>query len=408
MNRYPAFAILPLCILLVLAALPAAAQSSQARQLLDATTTYLAGLDQYSFDIKISLHAEQGEKVEDLAFEGELKARGDADLYMRLAHTDQEAIVFSNKDVTILYDVTNKNYQEQKPAMPRENVMGSLPGGPFRVGSIWAALLLNNPEVLTGELVRQYEYVGEETLDLAGKQVLCEHIRLLSPNEEVDLWAEKGDTPLPRRLKLDLSRALETKLGPEAAPIMELTYDFSNWQTSPTLEDAVFAFDPPEGVELAKPPVQPAQDDVKLLGEPAPAIDIALLDGTEIDLAALKGKQVVILDFWATWCQPCRVAMPILEKVSGEFEDVTLYAINVYEPEDTVRQFLEKTGLGMKVALDLKGAAANSYGVTAFPSTVLIGKDGSVQAFHQGVSPAFEAELRRQLGTLVTGEKLVQ
>jgi thiol-disulfide isomerase/thioredoxin len=137
-------------------------------------------------------------------------------------------------------------------------------------------------------------------------------------------------------------------------------------------------------------------------------VKLELLDGGNLDLAGYKGKNVVILDFWATWCGPCTQAMPIIEKVAHEYQDkgVLLFAVNIQEQPDDVKKFLEEAELKVAVALDKDGTVGSAYKAEAIPQTVLVGKDGTVQVVRVGLSANLEEELSKDLDALVAGKDL--
>ena len=101
--------------------------------------------------------------------------------------------------------------------------------------------------------------------------------------------------------------------------------------------------------------------------------------------------------------------MPIIEKVTDEFaeQDVRRYAVNLQEDEATIKSFLESEGINVNVLLDTDAAVQRKYLAEAIPQTVIIGKDGIVQAVHVGVSPTLEDTLRQELGVLAEGGNLV-
>jgi thiol-disulfide isomerase/thioredoxin len=111
--------------------------------------------------------------------------------------------------------------------------------------------------------------------------------------------------------------------------------------------------------------------------KPVPAFDLADLDGKRWRLEALNG-QVVVLNFWATWCEPCRIEMPSLEAMAArrQIEGVTVAAVNYRETPEVVRRFLERLSFAVPILLDRDGDAAMTWTPRVFPSTVLIGRDG--------------------------------
>jgi DsbE subfamily thiol:disulfide oxidoreductase len=124
------------------------------------------------------------------------------------------------------------------------------------------------------------------------------------------------------------------------------------------------------------------ENDNALVGKPAPEFTLTTLDGKEMKLSDQKGS-VVVLDFWATWCPPCRKAMPHLQKLSIDKaradKGLRIYAVNLREKPETVEKFLKDNGYTFPVPMDNEGAAAAKYSIKAIPTTVIVGRDGTVQ-----------------------------
>ena len=101
------------------------------------------------------------------------------------------------------------------------------------------------------------------------------------------------------------------------------------------------------------------------------------LDGKTVHLAELRGRAVLI-NFWATWCEPCRAEMPTLQQITEVYgpEKLAVLTVNVKDSDAKVRQFMKSTGLNLPVLPDLEGTIARQWQVRIFPTTVLIGADG--------------------------------
>jgi thiol-disulfide isomerase/thioredoxin len=106
-------------------------------------------------------------------------------------------------------------------------------------------------------------------------------------------------------------------------------------------------------------------------------LQLSQLDGAAWSLAAQRG-QPVLLNFWASWCEPCRNEMPTLEQLAArhQAEGLRLLAVNFQEADAAARRFVQATHLTLPVLRDVDGAAARSLGVNIFPTTVAINRHG--------------------------------
>jgi thiol-disulfide isomerase/thioredoxin len=110
---------------------------------------------------------------------------------------------------------------------------------------------------------------------------------------------------------------------------------------------------------------------------PTPAVELPLFDGTAWTLASQRGR-VTALNFWASWCEPCRAEMPSLELLAQrhEADGLVVMAINHKESAAAIRRFNERESIALPILRDVDGAVARAFGVGIFPTTMLIGRDG--------------------------------
>jgi thiol-disulfide isomerase/thioredoxin len=103
------------------------------------------------------------------------------------------------------------------------------------------------------------------------------------------------------------------------------------------------------------------------------------LEGNEVSLEDYRGK-IVLLNFWATWCPPCRAEMPSMEKLYKKFKDkdFTILAIDVQEDANSVKIFREKYKLNFPILLDSDGSVQQFYGVISLPTTYLVDREGNI------------------------------
>jgi len=128
----------------------------------------------------------------------------------------------------------------------------------------------------------------------------------------------------------------------------------------------------------ASPTSSAAENDTAILGK-AEDFTLVDLDGNEVSLSDFKGKKV-FLNFWATWCPPCKAEMPEIEKVYQETKDsdLVILAVEIGESHDTVKSFLDKKDYNFKILLDLDQSVSTTYGITAIPTSFFIDEEGNI------------------------------
>jgi thiol-disulfide isomerase/thioredoxin len=139
---------------------------------------------------------------------------------------------------------------------------------------------------------------------------------------------------------------------------------------------------------------------------PVPTLQATDLAGQVWRLAEMRGR-VVLINFWASWCEPCRAEMPSLQRLGALHpQELVVLAVNFKEPTAKVQQFVRRTDLTLPVLQDPLGEMARAWGVTIFPSTVLIDANGKVRGVLRGELDWTGSEADRLLAPLLKTVRL--
>lgn len=208
--------------------------------------------------------------------------------------------------------------------------------------------------------------------------------------------------------------AIDTsQMGAPAGSSMTVSYDINNAQRNVALDDKLFAFDASNSKAAGSMQdminnaqagagngnAGGGQQQHQLTGKDAPAIESSLMDGSAFKLADLK-EDVVVIDFWASWCGPCRRGLPKVQEVAQWAKDqnksVKVLTVNVGETVADAKAFWKEHGFTMPVVMDQDGKISNAYGVSGIPQTVVIA-NGKVHAVHVGFSEQLGQQLQSDI-----------
>ena len=210
----------------------------------------------------------------------------------------------------------------------------------------------------------------------------------------------------PNRFWIDPARRLVLRdslhvamTGPNGEPVTMTTItSFSRINVGTALPDTLFTFHAPATATKVDAFQQQGMKETvsPLVGKPASDFTLKDLAGRRQTLSALKGK-VVLLDFWATWCGPCRRELPTIAKLHKELQakGLAVVAVNVGEPPAVVSSYLKRNGFSLPVWLDTDTEVSSKYGASSIPTLVVIDKTGNVSALKVGLRE--EADLRALL-----------
>jgi thiol-disulfide isomerase/thioredoxin len=291
--------------------------------------------------------------------------------------------------------------------------VASLFGGPDNLRILLLAeedpaAMIQNP----GEAAR---YIGRETLD----GTAAHHVRVTSGGDDqsslttsptTDIWiAAEGDPLLLKTVRTTPVQSLQFPGGMTVDAGTLETEVFEDWNLDPELDEQTFRPSSDTPLRRVSSLSGVFEEPARLLGEPAPDVDLVPIEGETQRLSALQGN-VVLLDFWASWCSPCRDELPILAKLEEEYADrgVVLYAVNLGESPAEIQGVLRRELANVKAALDADHAIASQYDVGGIPHLAIIGPDGRVQSVHVGLGNDTEAVLREEIEALLAGVDLAK
>ncbi len=139
-----------------------------------------------------------------------------------------------------------------------------------------------------------------------------------------------------------------------------------------------------------------------LIGKEAPDFTLKATNGKNLRLKEKRGD-VVLINFWATWCGPCRQEMPLLDKLNAKYKDLgfTMIGINVESDTSGMAKYLRDVPVSFAILNDGSNSVAKLYGVDGMPNTVIIDRNGKVRYVHKGYKPGYEQKYEQQVKELV-------
>jgi peroxiredoxin len=134
----------------------------------------------------------------------------------------------------------------------------------------------------------------------------------------------------------------------------------------------------------------------------APDFTLKSHSGENLKLSELRGE-VVMVNFWASWCGPCRQEMPLLDQLYQRYKPMgfTLLGVNVEENTAAAKKMLKEAPVSFPILFDRKNQVSELYQVKAMPSTFLVDRDGKLRYLHKGYKPGYENDYQSQIRELI-------
>ena len=137
-------------------------------------------------------------------------------------------------------------------------------------------------------------------------------------------------------------------------------------------------------------------------GQPAPDFALKSSTGENLRLSEYRGD-VVMINFWATWCGPCRQEMPLLDQLYARYQRVgfNLLGVNIDDDSRRAMQMIDELGVSFPILFDARKEVSELYAVEAMPVTVLVDREGTVRYVHHGYKPGYENAYLDQIRSLL-------
>ena len=241
----------------------------------------------------------------------------------------------------------------------------------------------------------------EETIEAAGGAQPCWVIEVPSRFRPSGFLLERSPTTywVAKASNVVLKETQSSKIK---MPMMEspqdqtVTTTYTVARVNEPVPEELFRFQPPEGAAEVAEFGSPFGGGSAMVGRTLPEFTLQDLAGQEVAASSLKGKPVLV-NFWATWCAPCREQMPKIQELEREFaaKGLVVVAINDGESAETARKYIEEHQYTFRVLLDRDKSVAGKFTVSGIPAVFLIDREGKVKAHYTGYSTSLD--LREEL-----------
>lgn len=362
-------------VFLFSSAAAARAQSLSAQQILAKVSEAYRGLHDYQFDAVFSIHSSTAGYVMSMGdTRYNLGVSAPGKVRLDLKSSGLELVVVSDGKTTWWYLPGKKIFTRETAAATfssdeeeDDNETDELTGAERRL-----ALRYNNIEKLALWSVLK----REDRLKVSGGKVQCYVVELHLPKSIHELWIDKERF-------LVLRHKESNSVMVNGTPVqMDTQLDLKQASLSPPQSD-LFAFSPPANSHEVQALGIPGER-VSLAGKAAADFSLKDTQGAKVNLSDFRGK-VVLLDFWASWCGPCREELPRIVKLYEKLKDKELVVFGVNDEDaGTIRSYLKKYDYGLPTLVDSNQSVHKMYGVRAIPTIIIIGRDGVVAADYVG------------------------
>jgi len=237
------------------------------------------------------------------------------------------------------------------------------------------------------------------------------HLKLISASPEepdVELWVVMGEKVYVEKIRFDFDKVVaQLRRTMPAGEIPDFTIEISlaNWQMNGAIDASEWTWTPPHHARRVIYFETEEQQKHPLVGKSSPEYTLHLLDSSEKTLASHREQDIVIMDFWAIRCQPCREALPAVTEITDAYrgKGVVFYAVNIEDGKEQITAFLQEQAINPLVVRDSDKTGSGLFRVSGIPQTVVIDRKGKIQSVHVGYDPRTAENLKAEIEALLAG-----
>ncbi len=212
----------------------------------------------------------------------------------------------------------------------------------------------------------------QDRMKVSGKKRKCYVVRMPTPNGFTELWVDQDDFLV---LRVRSIQHVKTRGGGSA--MLEENIKMKKAEIGNRQEASYFEFTPPPKAVKVETLGLPGESS-RLVGLTAPDISLRTVSGGKFDLNTLRGK-VVLIDFWASWCPPCREELPTIAKLYEQLKGTGTVVVGIDDEDSgTIRKFLGKKGYDFPTLVDENDSIHKAYDVRAIPTVLIINRQGVI------------------------------
>lgn len=394
------FTLLALLLPFLISACSGSDQKKDATELLTQVENRYKSLDHFQLEAVIHSSIEAGQRHQSVDVPIKYTLVDPGKTRIEVTDSRMAMTLVSDGSTTWTYIPSMNKYTVKKASLLQNGDNAAATPDPNQNFRGIAEQLTKPFETITDE-VKKAEITGEKTYSLDGKEVPVYVVSAVFKNGPQ--YQDSDATPTILLIAKDSKLVMkqEQKFNMESPQMggkvhIEQTIEMKKAVLDGKIPDKTFTFNVPDNADkIDHFPTKENNGNSGMVGKPAKDFELTNLKGEKVRLSDLKGK-VVLMDFWATWCAPCRKAHPHIQDLYDEYKDKGFVVLGINnESKQKARDYMQQEGYTFTTLLDTTNRVSMQYQVSAIPSVFIVGRDGKISSHLVGLRP--ESQIRDAL-----------